>query len=135
MPCSAATSNVPPAPSPFSPFGIPFSPLGNPIKLPSGFPEDILDLLKNFQLPGLPVVGVLDGNFEKDILDLIFKMLNYIYPLLAAYQFILPILRLIVCIIEVICAIPNPFAMIPAIINLFTNCLLDSECVEEVRVK
>ena len=59
----------------------------------------------------------------KDIFDLIMKFVDMIWPLLAAYKIIIIILNMIICIIEVLCAIPNPFAVIAALINLFTVCL------------
>lgn len=39
------------------------------------------------------------------------------------YKFFLPILNLIICIIEVLCAIPNPFKLIRAMKRLFRNCI------------
>ena len=123
MPCQPISASVPPAPPPFNPFGPPFALPGIPLNLPNGFPEDILDIIKSLTLPSGPVLGVLDNNFQKDLLDVIMKLLDALWPWLQMYQMLLPILRLILCIIEVICSIPNPFAMIPAIINLFVNCL------------
>jgi len=41
----------------------------------------------------------------------------------SAYSVITIILRMIACIIDVLCAIPNPFAMISAMIKLFGTCL------------
>lgn len=39
------------------------------------------------------------------------------------YKFFLPILELIICIIEVLCALVNPFAVIGALDRLFTQCI------------
>ena len=123
MPCSPITANVPPSPPPFNPFGSPFALPGIPLSLPPGMPEDILDLIKSLTLPTGPVLGVLDNNFQKDLLDVIMKLLDALWPFLMMYKMLLPILKMIVCIIEVICSLVNPFAMISAIINLFTVCL------------
>jgi hypothetical protein len=123
MPCSPVTPPVFPPPPPFpSPFGPPFAPSGIGLG-PLTFPEDILDLLKYLTLPTLPVIGALDPNFAKDIFDVIMKLLEALWPFLALYKMLLIVMNLILCIIEVICSLLNPFALIGAVINLFTNCL------------
>jgi hypothetical protein len=123
MPCSPVpTPTIPPIPPFENPFGPPFSPFG--IGLPQiMIPEDILDLLKTLTLPTLPVIGALDPNFAKDILDVVMKLLDAIWPFIAMYKMLLIVMNLILCIIEVICALLNPFALIGAVINLLVNCL------------
>ena len=44
-------------------------------------------------------------------------------PFLMLYKFFLPVLNIIVCIIEVLCALISPFALIGALENLFVNCI------------
>lgn len=99
------------------------SPNINPF--PDGFPEDLLNILDTLQLlvpPGV-LKPSLNLNFGKDIFDGIMKLLDQFMPFLMMYKFFLPVLNMVVCIIEVICAIPNPFKLPGAIIKLFTNCI------------
>ena len=44
-------------------------------------------------------------------------------PFLMLYKFFLPILNIIICIIEVLCALMNPFKLISAIHRLFNKCI------------
>jgi hypothetical protein len=59
----------------------------------------------------------------KNILDFISSILDQIAPFLSFYNFIMALLRLVVCIIEVLCAIPNPFAVAEKLRVLFAECL------------
>lgn len=131
MPCSPNDISIP---SPTGPSGSPIPAVGIPFALnipslfppiPAGFPEDLLDLFNNFQFlipPGI-LKPSLNPNFSKDIFDTILSMLDQFFPFLMLYKFFLPILNLIICIIEVLCALMNPFALISAINNLFNNCI------------
>jgi hypothetical protein len=130
MPCSPndVSIAIPDGPSgPSIPgFGVPFAlniPNINPF--PTGFPEDLLNILNTLQLliPPGALKPSLNLNFGKDIFDGIMKLLDQFLPFLMIYKFFLPILNIIVCIIEVICAIANPFKLIPAIVKLFTECI------------
>lgn len=130
MPCSPndISINLPTGPSgPSIPgFGDPFAlsiPNINPF--PEGFPEDLLELLDALQLliPSGILKPSLNLNFGKDVFDAIMKLLDQFFPFLMMYKFFLPILNIIICIIEVICAIPNPFKLPGAIIKLFTECI------------
>lgn len=136
MPCFPSVplvDNVSPAAPPANPFGTPFAPAGTPLTPSSGVPTgmpgcDALELMLSLSLPSLTlpvgiVLGVLDIHFQTDLLDVIMKLLDSLWPFIMGYQMLLPILRMIVCIIEVLCAISNPFALIAAIINLFLVCL------------
>lgn len=108
-------------------FGTPFAP---PLPdfdslLPDGFPEDLLQLLDDLQLilpPGI-IKPALNPNFGKDVFDGIMKLLDQFFPFLMLYKFFLPILDLIICIIEVLCAIANPFKLIRKLKRLFRTCL------------
>jgi hypothetical protein len=127
MPCQAISLPSPPAGPGLALPGFPGSvfPVIPPIKLPDGIPEDllyILDLL-NFLIPPGKLIPALNPNFAKDIFDGIMKLLDHFMPFLMLYKFFLPILHLIICIIEVLCALTNPFALIAALENLFINCL------------
>lgn len=129
-PCSPSdvSFNVPSGPSgPAIPgFGIPFSlDLPNLNPFPDGFPEDLLALLNELEMliPPGALKPQLNLNFGKDVFDAIMKLLDQFMPFLMLYKFFLPILNLIICIIEVLCALMNPFKLISAINRLFRQCI------------
>lgn len=110
-------------------FGIPFGPPSIPfpdVELPEGIPEDILqfieDLLTN--IPGGPLVPNLP-DVAKNVIDAIASLLNQLGPYLAIYRFFQALLNIILCIIDVLCAATNPWAMLRAIRRLFKRCLPD----------
>lgn len=107
-------------------FGIPsVLSLPNISPFPDGFPEDLLDILNKLQLlvPPGALKPQLNPNFGKDVFDGIMKLLDQFMPFLMLYKFFLPVLNLIICIIEVLCSLMNPFALISALIRLFRNCI------------
>lgn len=109
-----------------APFGVPFSiPPLSKIGFPEGFPEDLLDILNKMQMliPPGSIKPALNPNFGKDVFDGIMKLLDQFMPFLMLYKFFLPVLNLIICIIEVLCSLMNPFALISAINKLFTQCI------------
>lgn len=129
-PCNPSDVSIalPDGPSgpPIPGFGTPFSlPLPNISPFPDGFPEDLLALLDQLQLliPPGALKPQLNPNFGKDVFDGIMKLLDQFMPFLMLYKFFLPILNLIICIIEVLCAIPNPFKLIRAMKRLFRTCI------------
>lgn len=129
-PCSPTDVSFPTPTTPSGPtipiVGIPFSlKLPNISPFPTGFPEDLLDILNSLQLliPPGALKPALNPNFGKDIFDGIMKLMDQFFPFLMLYKFFLPILNLIICIIEVLCALMNPFALISAINKLFTQCI------------
>ncbi len=92
---------------------------------PDGFPEDLLSILNSIQFlvpPGV-LKPQLNPNFGKDIYDGIMKLLDQFMPFLMLYKFFLPVLNIIICVIEVLCALLNPFALISALNRLFTVCI------------
>lgn len=108
------------------PFGVPAtSPPLSKIPFPDGFPEDLLNILDTLQMliPPGALKPALNPNFGKDIFDGIMKLLDQFMPFLMLYKFFLPVLNLIICIIEVLCSLMNPFALIAAINRLFTQCI------------
>lgn len=129
-PCSPTDVSFP---SPTVPSGPPIPGVGIPFALalpsispfPAGFPEDLLDIFNNLQLliPPGAIKPALNPNFGKDIFDGILKLLDQFFPFLMLYKFFLPVLNLIICIIEVLCALMNPFALISAINRLFSQCI------------
>src|ERR1700727_1730693 len=119
MPCA---SIILPAPGPV-PAGSPFSLPTIPI--PSVDLEDLLDLFNQLQLLG-PMGAfkpLLIPDISKSIADAIMTLLDQFMPFLMLYKFLLPVLNLIICIIEVLCALMNPFALIAALNRLFTVCI------------
>ena len=128
-PCTANDININPPSGPSGPalpgFGVPFSIPVPSLPFPAGFPEDLLDILNKLQMliPPGALKPALNPNFGKDIFDGIMKLLDQFMPFLMLYKFFLPILNLIICIIEVICALMNPFALINALNRLFTQCI------------
>jgi hypothetical protein len=130
MPCnpSANTLNPPYVPPIDIPgFGLAISPIQIPVpgfEFPNDFPQTILDFINNLTIPW---VG---GNFSPNLDDLsnsILKALSNLFtmiaPFLSLYNFFQALLNLIICIIEVICAIANPFALVAAVIKLFKTCI------------
>lgn len=95
---------------------IPFSPIDN------------VDLNALFNQLGLLLPpGALKANLDPDVVNELYKGVNNILtafgPFLLLYKFFLPVLNLILCIIEVLCALLNPFKLPGAISKLFRVCL------------
>lgn len=121
-------NNLGPLP-PIDGFGIPVSPVQIPfsdLQLPEGIPEDIITLINQLitRIPGGPITANID-NFSKDILDILSSLLNQLAPYLSLYRMIQPVFNIILCIIDVLCALTNPFKLISAIRKLFKRCLPD----------
>ncbi|HEY5268408.1 MAG TPA: hypothetical protein VII94_04715 [Candidatus Saccharimonadales bacterium] len=113
------------SPSTIPGVGVGFSIPVPSISFPEGFPEDLLYILNLLQLT-VPVGNFLPHlslNFGKDIFDAILKLLDQFMPFLMLYKFFLPVLNLIICIIEVLCSLMNPFALVGALERLFTQCI------------
>jgi hypothetical protein len=128
MPCTPVSLNTPSSASgsAIPGFGRPFAlPLHSVSPVPPGFPEDLLDILNQIELlvPPGALQAPLNPNFGKDVFDGIMKLLDQFMPFLMLYKFFLPVLNLIICIIEVLCALMNPFALISALNRLFTQCI------------
>jgi hypothetical protein len=96
------------------------------VNLPFG-PEDLLSLMERlFAL--LPTGIRLDVNFDdfaKSAFDAIANLLNKLAPFLAFYKFIQALLNIILCIIDIFCALMNPWATVKAVKRLFKKCLPD----------
>ena len=128
-PCSPNDVSFPSPDGPSGPsipgFGIPFQIPVPAIPFPAGFPEDLLEILNLLQMliPPGALKPALNPNFGKNIFDAIMKLLDQFMPFLMLYKFFLPILNLIICIIEVLCALMSPFALIKALNRLFTQCI------------
>lgn len=131
-PCSPNDNTInviiPPTP-PVPGFGIPFSPIQISLPnfdLPTDLLEDLLDLMN--KLGALFPSGLFKANPNfsmKTVLDFIGNILSQLAPFLSFYNFIMAALNLFICIIEVLCAIPNPFAVASKLKKLFAHCLPD----------
>ncbi len=126
-PCTPSSIQPPIIPPISGDFGIPIAPFQIPfpnVSLPTDLLQDLMDLVN--KLGALFPSGKFKPNvdsFTKDLFDLISNLLSQIAPFLSFYNFIMALLRLIVCIIEVLCAIPNPFKIAAAMAKLFSECL------------
>lgn len=118
-----------PGPGPSIPgLGLPFSFPKIPFRdlsIPEGIPEDILDLIE--RLFALFPAGI---KFEVNadarmsgVWDALASLFNEIAPFLAWYKFIQALLDIILCIIDVLCALLSPWALVRAIRRLFKQCL------------
>lgn len=129
---SANNINIPaPGPGPSLPgLGLPFSipkPPFPDVKLPEGIPEDLINLIERiFALfpQGIKFVPNTDS-MTKGIWDALASLFNQLAPFLAFYKFIQALLNIILCIIDVLCALMNPWALIKALKRLFKRCLPD----------
>jgi hypothetical protein len=130
MPCVTVNSSsftLPPIPSSGFPGGGHFAPQLPPLNIP--FPniplEDLTGLFNSisFLLPP----GILKPDLTPDVLNGQLEAINSIIakfiPFLMIYSFILPVLNLILCIIEVLCSLLNPFSLGGAISRLFRECI------------
>jgi hypothetical protein len=132
MPCNPNDNSLNPPLIPGIPvpgFGIPFSPISIPLPdftFPEGFPENILDLLNKLTalFPAIEFKPNLD-DLTNSILKGISSVLSQIAPFIGLYRFFQAALNMILCIIEVLCTIPNPFRLVRAMTRLFKRCLPD----------
>lgn len=127
-PCTPVDVSIPDGPGgPTIPgFGQPFAGLlPNLNPFPPNFPEDLLGLMNNMQmlLPPGALKSPLNPNYGKDVFDNIIKLLDQFMPFLMLYKFFLPILNIIICVIEVLCALLSPFKLPGAISRLFKRCI------------
>lgn len=129
MPCNPndTTINIPTQPGiPLAPFGgIPFSPIQLPIpnlQLPNI--SSVLDLINQFTaiIPGGSLKPTLDES-ANTILTAIMSLFNQLAPYLSIYNFFQAGFKMILCLLEIICAFPNPFRMFRAMRKLFKQCL------------
>lgn len=108
-------------------FDIPFSPITIPapgFELPEGFPEKILDFINSLKIPWLggDLAPFLD-DFGNDILKALASVFNQIAPFVSFYNFLMALLNMGLCIIDIFCAMPNPWSVSRAIVRLVKQCL------------
>lgn len=124
LPIDPADITVPSVPAGFGglpvpqlpPFDIPFPPI--PL-------EDLIDLFNklNMVLPPGILHPHLSPQFSKNVIDAILSLLQAFMPFLMLYTFFMPLLNIILCVIEVLCAIANPFKLVRALRRLFRRCI------------
>lgn len=130
MVCSPSDNSITPPPLGLPPdigFGGIYAPSQTPfpdISLPEGVPEDILDLLQNIfmRIPGGELRGAADDAF-RTVFSAVASLMNQLGPYMALYNFFQALLEMIMCIIDVLCALLNPFATIAAVTRLFKRCM------------
>lgn len=130
MPCDPNSSNLSVVPGigiPIPGFGIPISPIQLPIpnlNLPNL--DNVLELINSIEaiFPGLVYKPNLDDT-TNSILTALSSIFNQIAPFLGLYNFIQAAFNMVSCIIEVLCALKNPFRLIKAIRRLFRRCAVD----------
>lgn len=134
MVCKASQNNIN-IPSPGQSPSIPG--LGLPISIPKlpfpdvsvleSAPEALQDLVRTIiaRLPsGIKLIPDTTSAM-KGVWDAVSNLLTKIAPFLALYSFFQALLNIILCIIDVICALMNPWALRKAVKRLFKQCLPD----------
>ena len=88
-------------------------------------PPNLNFLFEKFSLliPGGKFKSPLNPNYGKDTIDQVVKLFDMFMPFITMYKFFLPILKLILCILEVFCAMPNPIKVAAAMQRLFRDCV------------
>lgn len=134
MVCDPIANNITiptPGPGPSIPgLGLPFSVDKIPfqdLQIPGNIPEDIIELIERFFAlfpQGIKFQPNADG-FFKSIWDALASLFEQLAPFLGFYKFIQALLNIILCIIDVLCALLNPWATRRAIKRLFKQCLPD----------
>lgn len=120
--------NVNPSPGiPIPDFGLPISPIQLPIpdiNLPNI--GSVLDLINQYtaKFPSSTFKPNLDDT-TNTILSAIMNVFNQLAPYLSLYNFFQPVLNMILCIIEILCSLMNPFKLFRAMRRLFKRCLPD----------
>lgn len=131
MPCQVDDLTVTEPEGPSLPgipgLGSPFTPTlpDSLFPLPGGFPESLSDIFNKLSMilpPGVIKPG-LSPFSSKNVFDAILSLLEKFFPFLMMYKFFLPILKLIICMLEVLCSLMNPFKLARAIIKLFRECI------------
>lgn len=130
MPCKPSDNSLNPPIKPniaIPGFTLPSAPIQLPypdFTFPAGLPEDLEALVNSLGLlfPSSLYKPNLDLS-SRTIFDAVASLLNQIAPFLSLYKFFIAALNIIICIIEVLCALMNPFKLRRAIRKLFKNCL------------
>ena len=132
MPCDPNSNSLNPAikpgiPTPGFP-ALPSVPFFKPIpnfEIPY-FPEKIIEFIDSLSVKwsGGQLNPHLD-DVQNTVLKAISDLFSQMSPFLSMYSFFMPVLNLITCIIDVLCALINPFKLKKALKRLFKSCLPD----------
>jgi hypothetical protein len=134
MVCNPADTNItmrPPGPGPSIPgLGLPFSVPKIPfpdLSLPDGIPEDLIGLIDKLfaMLPGGIKFQPDTDSMTKGIWDALASLFNKLAPFLGIYKFFQALLNMVLCIIDIFCALMSPWATLRALRRLFKRCLPD----------
>lgn len=132
MTCSVddqSLNPITPSLSPIPGFGVPISPTQFPLPgfdLPAEMIEDVLGLINS--ISAVFPSGTFKGNYDLDIrtaYSVVSNILSQIAPFLSIYNFFLALLKMPVCLLNIVCAFPNPFAMAEKLKELFVFCVPD----------
>jgi hypothetical protein len=131
MTCSEKETSINPPSFPIGQpipgFGFPFAPIQSPSpenQLPTEVIEDVLNLVNKLSLIFPSSIFKPNADLKmKSVLDAFANLMSQAAPYLSLYNFFTAALRLLTCILEVLCAIPNPAAMAKKMKKLFTECL------------
>ena len=93
-------------------------------KQPHDVAEANSDILVQYQFPGgSQIEGHANPAAGGDMGSVINSLIALLAPAVSGYALLLPVLGIIRGIIEILCCIPNPFCLIPAVIRLFVKWL------------
>lgn len=124
MPCAPLVGSQV-SPPPFSGSG--FSPQLPPLNIPfgsQGMPDlNELQSILQFITPAGSFRPHFDPHYLNNVYGAVNDLLNRFMPFLMVYKFFLPILNMILCIIEVLCSLMNPFKLSSALSRLFRVCI------------
>jgi hypothetical protein len=95
------------------------------LSLPEGVPEDLIELINTIfaMLPGGIKFQPDTDSMTKGIWDALASLFNKLAPFLGIYKFFQALLNMILCIIDVFCALMNPWSTLRAVRRLFKRCL------------
>jgi hypothetical protein len=93
--------------------------------LSDGIPEDIISWIRKlrFKLPGLGALQSYVDSLTQTVTKILSDLLSYLNVFLGFFLFALAIIELIMCIINVLCSLPNMWATIKAVKKLIRKCL------------
>lgn len=132
MVCNPSDNSVNIPQSPTGPsipgLGLPFSSPKTPfqdVNVAGSGPEDIIELVNTFNalFPQGVKFKVNASSLTKTVQDAIANLFNQMSPYMAFYKMFTVLLDLVMCIINVICSLLNPFSLFGAVQKLFKQCI------------
>ena len=127
--CCPLNNNInvnpgPPLPGPPG-FGINIGWPMEPFTLDINLPDALADILRRlkFKMPGMSFLQAAIGDLQKAVSEIISQLLGYLNTFLGLYLFFLSFIELILCIINVLCGLPNPISLLMRMKKLFRKCI------------